>query len=136
MATMDDFERLALLKDLAGAKVYEERKAESQRIMKESGVNSRCAPRATNSLSCGADKKRKEIEQQYNYISDRLKELEEEKEDLKKYQSLDKQRRSLEYALWDKEVRDSNSKVEEVTHGDTVCLPFLPYLASHFTDGE
>ena len=58
--------------------------------------------------------KRKQIEEQYNYISDRLKELEEEKEDLKKYQSLDKQRRSLEYALWDNDMKDANNKVEEV----------------------
>ena len=50
-----------------------------------------------------AEQKRKQIEEQYTYIADRLKELEEEKEDLKMYQTLDKQRRSLEYTLWDKE---------------------------------
>ena len=43
-----------------------------------------------------------------------MKELEEEKEDLKKYQSLDKQRRSLEYSLWKKDEDDANTKIEEV----------------------
>lgn len=41
--------------------------------------------------------------------------MDEEKEELRKYQQLDKQRRSLEYTIFDKELRDSRQKIEEVS---------------------
>jgi structural maintenance of chromosome 3 (chondroitin sulfate proteoglycan 6) len=40
--------------------------------------------------------------------------LDEEKEELKKYQQLDKQRRSLEYTIFEKELLDARQKLEEV----------------------
>jgi len=43
-----------------------------------------------------------------------LKELDEEKEELRKYQQLDKQRKSLEYAIFSKEVQDAQQKLTEV----------------------
>jgi structural maintenance of chromosome 3 (chondroitin sulfate proteoglycan 6) len=43
-----------------------------------------------------------------------LHELDEEKEELKKYQQLDKQRRSLEYTIFEKELLDARQKLEEV----------------------
>lgn len=48
------------------------------------------------------------------YIEERLKELDEEKEELRKYQQLDKQRRSLEYTIFEKELLDARQKLEEV----------------------
>lgn len=48
------------------------------------------------------------------YIEERLKELDEEKEELKKYQQLDKQRRSLQYTIFEKELLDARQKLEEV----------------------
>ena len=37
MATMDDEERLGLLKEVAGTRVYDERREESMKILKETG---------------------------------------------------------------------------------------------------
>ena len=56
-----DHERLALLKEVAGTKVYEQRRTESLRIMAET------------------DAKREKIEDLLKYIETRLEELEEEK---------------------------------------------------------
>ena len=81
-----------------------------------------------------AENKRKQIEEQYNYISDRLRELEAEKEDLKQYQSLDKQRRALEYSLWNKDAQDANGKIEEVIQPLTTSSQQMiePYSSSAF----
>ena len=48
------------------------------------------------------------------YIEERLSTLEEEKEELKAYQEWDKMRRSLEYTIHDKELRDTREKLEAV----------------------
>jgi len=64
---------------------------------------------------CQAENKRKQIDQVVQYLEERLRELDEEKEELRKYQQLDKQRRSLEYTIFDKELRDSRQKIEEVS---------------------
>ena len=49
------------------------------------------------------------------YIEERLSTLEEEKEELKAYQEWDKMRRSLEYTIHDKELRDTREKLEMVS---------------------
>lgn len=48
------------------------------------------------------------------YIEERLSTLEEEKEELRAYQEWDKMRRSLEYTIHDKELRDTREKLEAV----------------------
>lgn len=58
--------------------------------------------------------KRQQIIQVVQYLDERLKELDEEKEELKKYQQLDKQRKSLEYTIYDKELQDAKQKLAEV----------------------
>lgn len=83
-----DHERLALLKEVAGTKVYEQRRAESLRIMAET------------------DAKRDKIAELLEYIENRLEELEEEKEELKEFQEKDKERRCLEYAMYQRELED------------------------------
>ncbi|KAL0460857.1 UNVERIFIED_CONTAM: Structural maintenance of chromosomes protein 3 [Sesamum latifolium] len=47
---------------------------------------------------------KKAIIQVVQYLDDKLRELDEEKEELKKYQQLDRQRKSLEYTIYDKEL--------------------------------
>ncbi|KAF5185200.1 Structural maintenance of chromosomes protein [Thalictrum thalictroides] len=96
LTLMKDSERLDLLKEIGGTRVYEERRRESLKIMQETG------------------NKRKQIIQVVQYLDERLKELDEEKEELKKYQQLDKQRRSLEYTIYDKELQDARNKLGEV----------------------
>ncbi|KAH7925875.1 RecF/RecN/SMC protein [Leucogyrophana mollusca] len=91
-----DHERLALLKEVAGTKVYEQRRAESLRIMAET------------------DAKRSKIVELLEYIDSRLAELEEEKEELKEFQEKDKERRCLEYALYQRELEEVGEALEEI----------------------
>ena len=98
-----DHERLALLKEVAGTKVYEQRRAESLRIMEET------------------DAKRGKIDELLEYIETRLAELEEEKEELKEFQEKDKDRRCLEYALHQRdleEVTEALENLEEERRGE------------------
>ncbi|CAN0552753.1 unnamed protein product, partial [Ectocarpus sp. 12 AP-2014] len=86
LTLMKDAERLNLLKEVAGTKVYEERRQESLKIMDE------------------LNNKFEKIQEVISFIEERLGELEEEKEELGAYQKHDKQRRALEFALYDKEL--------------------------------
>ncbi|KAK2432041.1 Structural maintenance of chromosomes (SMC) family protein [Trifolium repens] len=88
LTLMKDSERLDLLKEIGGIGVYEERRCESN--------------------------KRKQIMQVVQFLDERLKELDEEKEELGKYQLLDKQRKSLEYAIFNKEVQNAQQKLAEI----------------------
>eukprot|EP00268_Persea_americana_P042287 TRINITY_DN4231_c0_g1_i4.p1 TRINITY_DN4231_c0_g1~~TRINITY_DN4231_c0_g1_i4.p1 ORF type:complete len:1205 (+),score=296.67 TRINITY_DN4231_c0_g1_i4:283-3897(+) len=101
LTLMKDSERLDLLKEIGGTRVYEERRRESLKIMQETG------------------NKRKQIIQVVQYLEERLRELDEEKEELKNYQLLDKDRRSLEYAIYDKELNDARQKLAEVEEART-----------------
>ena len=91
-----DHERLALLKEVAGTKVYEQRRTESLRIMDETSS------------------KRQKISELLDYIDGRLSELEEEKEELKEYQEKDRERRCLEYALFERELSEVSGALEEL----------------------
>ncbi|KAI6114290.1 RecF/RecN/SMC [Pisolithus sp. B1] len=91
-----DHERLALLKEVAGTKVYEQRRTESLRIMAET------------------DAKRTKINELLDYIESRLTELEEEKEELREFQEKDKERRCLEYALYQRELEEVGEALEEI----------------------
>ncbi|KAH9570768.1 hypothetical protein CY35_02G058500 [Sphagnum magellanicum] len=95
LTLMKDHERLDLLKEIGGTRVYEERRKESLKIMVDT------------------ENRRKQIIEVVQYIEERLKELDEEKEELKMYQQLDKQRRSLEYTIFEKELLDARQKLEE-----------------------
>ena len=94
-----DHERLALLKEVAGTKVYEQRRAESLRIMSET------------------DAKRNKIAELLEYIENRLTELEEEKEELKEFQEKDKERRCLEYAMYQSELEDITHALDDIEDG-------------------
>lgn len=96
LTLMKDSERLDLLKEIGGTRVYEERRRESLKIMQETG------------------NKRKQIIQVVQYLDDRLRELDEEKEELKKYQQLDRQRKSLEYTIYDKELHDAKQQLTKI----------------------
>ncbi|KAJ3071537.1 Structural maintenance of chromosomes protein 3, partial [Quaeritorhiza haematococci] len=91
-----DGTRLALLKEVAGTRVYEERRKESLKIMDETEL------------------KRSKINELLEYIEERLNELEEEKEELKQFQDLDRERRCLEYAIYSREQQDTNQQLEDL----------------------
>ncbi|KAJ0259044.1 hypothetical protein HA466_0077360 [Hirschfeldia incana] len=96
LTMMKDSERLDLLKEIGGTRVYEEKRCESLKIMQDTG------------------NKRNQIIQAVQYLDERLRELDEEKEELRKYQQLDKQRKALEYTIYNKELHDTREKLEQV----------------------
>ena len=75
LTTMKDEQRLELLKEVAGTKTYNERRYESLCIMQDSA------------------NRRDKISEMLTSIETRLSELDAEKEELARYQSLDKQRK-------------------------------------------
>lgn len=75
MTLMKDSERLNLLKEVAGTKVYDERRKQSIAILEDT------------------TSKKERIEEVLNYIETRLAELEDEKDELKEYQDLDRTKR-------------------------------------------
>jgi Chromosome segregation ATPases len=60
------------------------------------------------------DSKRTKINELLDYIESRLTELEEEKEELKEFQEKDKDRRCLEYALYQRELEEVGEALEEI----------------------
>lgn len=96
LTNMKDGERLNLLKEVAGTQVYEARRTESLKILDDT------------------NKKREKIKELLGYISDRLGELEEEKEELRAYQEKDRERRCLEYTLLHKDQEDCAAALERL----------------------
>lgn len=113
LTNMNDRERLRLLKDVAGTEVYEQKRAESTRIMEETGA-SYYPYVLCNTKSLVLDGKRDKILELLTTIEDRLRELEEEKEELKEYQEKDRERRCLEYALHQRELEDVTNALDEI----------------------
>jgi structural maintenance of chromosome 3 (chondroitin sulfate proteoglycan 6) len=86
LCAMSDRNRLELLKEVAGTRVYDERRDESLRIMDET------------------DAKREKISDVILYLEARLAELDSEKDELKNFQALDRDRRALEYTIYVKDL--------------------------------
>jgi structural maintenance of chromosome 3 (chondroitin sulfate proteoglycan 6) len=91
-----DSERLTLLKEVAGTQVYDQRRAESVKVMNETRV------------------KREKIDEYLDFINDRLAELESEKEELKEYHEKDREKRSLDYTLLDRELNEISTTLDEL----------------------
>ncbi|XP_053978821.1 structural maintenance of chromosomes protein 3 [Hylaeus anthracinus] len=96
MATAPDSQRLKLLREVAGTRVYDDRREESKFILKET------------------EGKLEKIQDFLRTIEERLKTLEEEKEELKEYQCWDKQRRCLEYTIHQRELTENKRKLEDL----------------------
>eukprot|EP00040_Diaphanoeca_grandis_P033645 m.206425 g.206425 ORF g.206425 m.206425 type:complete len:1211 (+) comp32953_c0_seq2:153-3785(+) len=96
LATMKDGERLHLLKEVAGTKVYDDRRAQSMQILEDTST------------------KKERIEEVLKYIEERLAELEDEKDELKEYQELDRSKRAIEYTIYDKELRSARDALEKL----------------------
>lgn len=67
-------------------------------------------------MHANSEVKRQQIIEVVTFIEERLSELDEEKEELRKYQELDKQHRSLEYTIFDKELAETKTKLDKVNH--------------------
>ena len=110
ICTMRDNERLALLKQVAGTTVYDEKKQESLTKMEEN-------------LS-SIDKISSILED----IEKRLQELHGEKEELTNYQQLDRKRRAMEYTLYDKELRRARKALDELEHERAAHVEYVSEL--------
>ncbi|VDD75697.1 unnamed protein product [Mesocestoides corti] len=96
LATAPDSHRLKLLREVAGTRVYDERKKESKQIFRES------------------EAKREQISKLLESIEERLGTLENETKELKEYQRWDRDRRALEYTIYDRELKETRRKLEEL----------------------
>lgn len=96
MATAPDAHRLKLLREVAGTRVYDERKEESMNILRDT------------------EGKVEKITEFLQTIEERLKTLEEEKEELKEYQKWDKARRTLEYIIHETELRETRRALDDL----------------------
>jgi chromosome segregation ATPase len=65
------------------------------------------------------------IEEFLRTIEERLQTLEEEKEELKEYQKWDKMRRSLEYTIHDRELKETRKKLDDVCCNNIASLMYI-----------
>ncbi|KAJ3323468.1 Structural maintenance of chromosomes protein 3 [Boothiomyces sp. JEL0866] len=93
-----DAERLQLLKEVAGTKVYEQRRTESLKIMQSTEV------------------KRQQIDELLEFIEERMEELQQEKRELEEFQVADKEKRCIEYAIYSKEQDEALRQLEELEY--------------------
>lgn len=99
-----DHERLDLLKEVAGTRVYEQRRAESLKIMEDT------------------EAKRTKIADLIEYIESKIADLDADRAELAEYYKSDKERRSLEYTLYQADLTalaTSLEKLEEEHLRDT-----------------
>lgn len=115
---MKDTDRLNLLKDVAGTKVYETRRADSLRIMEETNV------------------KKEKIEELLTHIDERLKELDDDRKELKAYHVKDKERKTLEYGLYYQEQNDAVGKLEDLVLKKGAVTQRNADLTNQFNDGD
>uniref|UniRef100_A0AC35THX2 Structural maintenance of chromosomes protein n=1 Tax=Rhabditophanes sp. KR3021 TaxID=114890 RepID=A0AC35THX2_9BILA len=98
LATSTDGQRLALIKEVAGTRVYDEKKNDSFKLLKEN------------------IERLEKIEETISYINEKLATLQEESNDLKEYQKYDKMKRALEYTIYEQESTDSRRKLDNYSH--------------------
>mmetsp|Transcript_38122 Transcript_38122/g.83033 ORF Transcript_38122/g.83033 Transcript_38122/m.83033 type:complete len:1198 (-) Transcript_38122:50-3643(-) len=105
LTLMNDLRRLELLKEISGASVYDERRVESEKILED--VRAR----------------RQKADEVIEVIAQRIKNLEEEQRELVEYQKLERERRSLEYELTDRDWRTAQDKIDalEVERRDSLA---------------
>ncbi|KAI3403976.2 SMC3 [Candida oxycetoniae] len=89
-----DHERLALLKEVSGATVFENKLKDSMKEMAQSNL------------------KRQRIDEALESIQDRISDLQIESADLKDFQNLEKEKKVLEYNIFDRELIDLTQSIE------------------------
>lgn len=96
LCVMSDAQRLELLQQVAGTTLYEDKKAESLVKMEE---NNQSLEKISRTLED---------------MDEELGQLEKDKEELTAYQSLDRERKALEYTLYDKELRKARVTLDKI----------------------
>ncbi|EEB09795.1 mitotic cohesin complex subunit Psm3 [Schizosaccharomyces japonicus yFS275] len=113
-----DSERLALLKEVAGTQVYDQRRAESLKIMDETKL------------------KAEKIDELLSYIEERLDELGEEKNELNEFYRKDNERRCLEYTIYSRENEEITNALETLEQDHTNAQQQTDANAKKFMDRE
>jgi structural maintenance of chromosome 3 (chondroitin sulfate proteoglycan 6) len=90
-----DVERLEVVREVAGTRVYDERRGEALRLLGET------------------DEKRKKIEAQMAEMDVRLKQLDAEKGALGQYTAVESRRRAAEYVLSERKLSEARHAIEE-----------------------
>ncbi|KAH3675796.1 hypothetical protein WICPIJ_009249 [Wickerhamomyces pijperi] len=91
-----DSERLNLLKEVAGAKVFETKLKESQKEMIKT------------------KSQREKIDEMLKFIQERLADLDSEKDELKNFQEFEKDKKIIEFILYDRELNDVTTAIEAI----------------------
>lgn len=98
--------------------MYETRRADSLRIMEETNV------------------KKEKIEELLTHIDERLKELDDDRKELKAYHVKDKERKTLEYGLYYQEQNDAVGKLEDLVLKKGAVTQRNADLTNQFNDGD
>lgn len=93
---MKPSDRLELCKEIAGTRIYDDRRKESLRILRD------------------AKTRRERVQEIIDELEVNLKVLEEEKDELTAFQEIDRQKRSLEYTLYDRELQNASEKLQNL----------------------
>lgn len=96
VAEMSDEDRLCLLYDISGIQVYSDKRQESVKLIAE------------------ADERRKKIGESIEYIEYRIEQLEKEKEELEQFHQLDKERKALEYIVYDRQIKEAETQLQSI----------------------
>ena len=94
LTLMNEFRRLHLIKEISGASVYDERRAESQRILAE------------------MRERHNKTSEVVDVIAQRIRNLEVEQRELMEYQKLEKTRRCFEFELTDRDFRTAQDRID------------------------
>mmetsp|Transcript_47196 Transcript_47196/g.137270 ORF Transcript_47196/g.137270 Transcript_47196/m.137270 type:complete len:1208 (-) Transcript_47196:81-3704(-) len=97
LTLMSDAQRLGLLRDISGAGVYDDRRAESMKIMADTAT------------------RRSRTQGLMEEVQTKLKSLEDEQRELRECENLEGRKRTLEYILADREWRAAQDRIEELT---------------------
>ncbi|KAK4321318.1 hypothetical protein Pmani_007859 [Petrolisthes manimaculis] len=96
LATASDAQRLKILQEVAGVTVYDEKADKCKREMKEWHGKHEGALKLVTTTE------------------DRLKTMEEDCKELKEYQKLDKVKRGLEYAIYERHLKEMRKQLEDM----------------------
>lgn len=96
LANMNEEDRYQLIKDVAGTKVYESRRCESELILGDS------------------QSKLLKIDDAIKQLEDRLSVLEAETTELRAFQDTDRKRKAIEYCVYHSELNSAKEELEQI----------------------
>lgn len=99
-----DKQRLQLLEDVVGAKSFEIKLNASLKNMKETEF------------------KRNQIVKELKELNDKLKEMERERDELEKYNNLERNRKVFQFTLYDRELNDIINQIENLDDNYTTTM--------------